>query len=217
MKYSKKKKLRFIISSYNEHHKPGEPRMIEYDEIIEVNADKSFYHLIMELTNQYMIKAKDNIEHPTSYIFNMKELLWDEYFNKELVNNYLMVDKEYHYTYLDLPIGGLDEQFHICNKIIKLSICCSGLGLAVGKRYGIKFYFHTNEKDRHHRPHIHCCSGSKEFRIDLEKLQLLDDPFKSKQKTKVALKLVSKNQKELLAYWNKVVINGETLKFEINY
>lgn len=49
-----------------------------------------------------------------------------------------------------------------------------GIGGDVGRCRGIHFFFHTNEKDLHHVPHIHCKHGSLEFRVNLKDLSIMD-------------------------------------------
>ena len=118
------------------------------------------------------------------------------------------------YKYENIKLKDLEFQFSITKRTFEIWIdpC---IGDDVGRCRGIHFLFHTNEKDIHHRPHIHCKCGSEEFRVDLKSLKIIDKEFKSKTKTKKALKMIKINQKDLIRYWDNVVINGEKIKFKM--
>ena len=118
------------------------------------------------------------------------------------------------YEYENYKLKDLEKQFSISKNIFILYID-PGIGGDVGRCRGIHFFFHTNEKDIHHKPHIHCKCGGEEFRIDLLNLKLLDRPFKNKKRTKLAIDLVRINQSEFIKYWNEVVVNGETVKLKM--
>lgn len=118
------------------------------------------------------------------------------------------------YEYENYKLKDLEKQFSISKKNFILYID-PGIGGDVGRCRGIHFFFHTNEKDIHYKPHIHCKCGGEEFRIDLLNLKLLDKPFKNKKRTKLAIDLVRINQSEFIKYWNEVVVNGETVKLKM--
>ena len=120
------------------------------------------------------------------------------------------------YNYLEIPIELLENQFGISKKVIEIHLDEPGIGGTVGNAKGVHFYFHTNEKDIHHRPHIHCRYESEEFRVDLTTLEVLDTTFKNRVKTKLALQNIKLNQKELIKYWENVVVNGESIKFQMH-
>ena len=75
-----------------------------------------------------------------------------------------------------------------------------GIGGILGEREGIKFIFHTREKDLHNIPHIHCEYSGEEFRVNLYTLEIMDDSFKSRKKTKLAMDVVTKIKMNLLEY-----------------
>lgn len=118
------------------------------------------------------------------------------------------------YEYENYKLKDLEKQFSISKKQLTLYID-PPIGGDVGRCRGIHFFFHTNEKDIHHKPHIHCKCGGEEFRIDLLNLKLLDRPFKNKKRTKLAIDLVRINQSEFIKYWKEVVVNGETVKLKM--
>lgn len=118
------------------------------------------------------------------------------------------------YDYEDIPIGQLEEQFGISSIVFEAWLD-NAVGGTVGEYRGIVFFFHTNEKDLHHIPHIHCKQGDEEFRVNLITLEEIDRGFKNKKQMKRTLECLSLNQEQLLNYWNEVVLNGETLKFKM--
>lgn len=144
-------------------------------------------------------------------IFEINELFWSQFFNSDILYNLEYTQEDY----IKMKISDLEKQFHISKTTIPVYLNYDGKGKAIGDTEGIKFFFHTNEKDIHHIPHIHCKYSGVETRINLETLKIMDKPFK-KSKMKKALEIIQKNQSELINYWNSVVINGEALEFELN-
>lgn len=133
--------------------------------------------------------------------------------------NYKFVDIKLEpsiYNYMNIPIKFLEEQFTITKNIFEIWLD-SGVGGDVGRCRGIHFFFHTNEKDLHHVPHIHCKCGEEEFRVNLNNLKIMDKEFKNRKRTKIALEIIKKNQKELIKYWNNVVVKGEMIKFKMYF
>lgn len=120
------------------------------------------------------------------------------------------------YEYMVVPIKLLEKQFSITKKKFEIWLD-PGIGEDVGRCRGVHFFFHTNEKDLHHIPHIHCKCGGEEFRVNLNNLKIMDKEFKNKKRTKIALETIKKNQKELIKYWNNVVVKGETIKFKMYF
>lgn len=120
------------------------------------------------------------------------------------------------FEYENYEIEKLDNQFDISKKNLAL-LLDYGIGSDIGRCKGVHLFFHTNEKDIHHQPHIHCRCSSEEFRVCLNSLKIMnkDKPFKNKKRTELALELVKLNQDELIKYWNDVVIHGETVKLKI--
>ena len=47
-------------------------------------------------------------------------------------------------------------------------------------------------------------------------LTIIDkNTFKNYSKTKLVLKLIEENKEDLINYWNRVVVNGESIKFKM--
>ena len=111
-------------------------------------------------------------------------------------------------------LSDLENQFNISHHVLEVLVG-GGIGGGVGDYHGIHFFFHTNEKDLHHNPHIHCKYSGEEIRIDLNKLMIMDKCFKNNRINKLALICVKKNQEQLIRYWNDVVIKGEKIKFKM--
>ena len=173
----------------------------------EYREDVTFKEILLRLYDEYGI---DNKNVPNIYISELNKLMWHKYFDDEICNyiDYELVD------YWNHTIGELEEQFGFSNKTIDLALNLEGIGACVGEIEGITFEFHTNERDIHHNAHIHCTYSGVTTRVEIETLKILDKPFK-KSKMNIALDTIKKNQKALLNYWNKVVINGESMKFKM--
>lgn len=187
-------------------------------------------YVIIKLSNDYNNKEKlENIlkELYTTYginnqnwrgswknhcdIFDINNLFWKQYFTSDIISDLKYTQDDYR----KMKIEDLEKQFHVSNILIPVHLNYDGKGGAVGDAEGIKFFFHTNEKDIHHKPHIHCKYSGIETRVNLLTLEIMDKPFK-KSKMKIAINKIKRNQVELINYWNKVVINGETLDFEMD-
>lgn len=162
--------------------------------------------VIHALYNEYsFVKTNED----NFYIEDINELLWGEYFPPNICNelHYFSIDYE------EIAIGDLDRQFNLSNKIFVVLFDRDGIGELLSDEDGVKIFFHTNEKDIHHKPHIHCSYSGYETRIEIETLKVLDKPFK-KAKMDKAISFIKENQDRLLEYWNRVVINGEPIKFK---
>lgn len=141
-----------------------------------------------------------------------------------VVVNYNLFDINYHFVgltpepevfdYYHIPIGKLEEQFYISKAVFEVVLDLE-IGGTVGEYRGINFFFHTNEKDIHHIPHIHCKYSGEEFRVNLITLDILDKAFKNNKYTKIAIDVIKTNRLELLRYWEKVVLKGESVKFKM--
>jgi len=157
-------------------------------------------------------KCKDHKEHGI-LIINFRDMLWKYYFKNEAQ----LVDERNVCIYYNYKLKDLSEQFHFENNRLEVWID-PGIGGYVGKNVGIHYFFHTNEKDIHHTPHIHVKNGNIEFRVDLYNLKIMDKKtFKSKSKTKMAIEMIKLNQNDLINYWHKVVIKGESIKFKMYF
>ena len=190
---------------------------LEYKVNERFDGNIRFDELIRYLTMKYIVPTAKNLNNPYCYSINFYDVLWEEYFDNKSGFTYIYsIDNNYPES-LKLELWQLDKQFNLSNKTFELMICGPGIGGGVGEYNGIRFYFHTREKDIHHVPHIHCSYSGQEFRVNLETLSIMDKPFNNKSKTKKALKLIKLNQTALIKYWNKVVLSGEYLKFEMIY
>lgn len=141
----------------------------------------------------------------------ISRILWSEFFDQEIcqqINN----DE-----FLNLSLKELEKQFLVSNKILYIIVDPEGIGASIACVEGIKIFFHVNEKDLHHTPHIHCAYSGEEFRVNLiNNLPMKNDKtFKNKRKTETAINFIRNHNSELLNYWHRVVINGESLKLKI--
>lgn len=104
---------------------------------------------------------------------------WKQYFNENICNSLEFTFEDYKNS----SLSELEVQFKITKlKFPILLNCEAGRGAAVAEKSGIKFFFHTNEKDIHHRPHIHCKYSGEEMRIDLINKTVIDKPLKIEEK-----------------------------------
>lgn len=201
----KKVRLNFLLNIYDEQGCLIKRKII----IKKVDKNERFCEV---LDNIYYLNRISNGPEYGWYIRNFVKIIWKKYFNSNIYDNLLINYKEY----ANAKLYQYDHQFNISKKIIIIDIDPLGWGAIVGKQKGIRFEFHINEKDIHHKPHIHCSYNGSECRIRIDTLELLDKPLPS-QKMKEAIEFVSRNKKFLLYYWKKVVIKGEFIKFKIEY
>lgn len=200
-----KKKLTFKITVYHYYKDTINQTDYTYGEIYDDSIKLGEIIDDICINKIHISTSKNNV------IIETNELLWDKYFK----NLYSLIDERKTSEYLKYKICDLCNQFDIQNKIINISIN-PPMGGYVGRNKGIHYFFHTNEKDLHHIPHIHVKSGKITFRVDLKSLKIMDKTiFKNPKKNKLALKMIKLNQKELIDYWNKVVIKGEKIKFKM--
>lgn len=203
-------KLKFRIEAYFDDIELGH----DYKEIITeqiFNSDVSFRDALKVIYQKYSLdENKDNyLEKDILHIYNRTHNLFDlEYDFKDLI---IEEDKV---CYGDVELKKLENQFSISKHVIDLMLD-PGIGGSVGEYRGIHFYFHTDEKDIHHKPHIHCKCSGEEMRIDLINLSIIDRPFKNNKRNKIALDCIKENQQELIKYWNRNVINGESVKLRM--
>lgn len=201
-------KLKFSVCVYSWSSGKNYKNKYFYESLY--SDDVKFGDIINFISNKY----NPSTTHSKVVIYGINDLLWGKYFKKVGVLNSFR-DLRIQSDYYEYNVGDLCSQFNIDKDVINISIN-PPYGSDVGRRNGIKFYFHTNEKDLHHKPHIHVQSDDVEFRIDLERIEIMDENvFKNPKKVKYALEVVSYNQKDLLNYWYKVVVNGEKIKFKM--
>ena len=108
----------------------------------------------------------------------------------------------------------LEKQFEISTITLPIGINMEGMGKTGGIVEGVKFYFHHNESDIHHEPHIHCSYSGEEISVEFETLKVTGEPFK-KTKMDVVFKVITEHKQELRNYWNKAVVNGESIPFKL--
>lgn len=209
----KKIKLSFEITSSNEFAfvcKEGllKPYSVKYNYVNNFDEKKTLKQIIDSLSKKVSIGQFNYF-----VLENINYLLWGKYFDESIIFD-IEIDED---KILNTPIRDLENQFEISRMPICFHVNPVGMGGNVGNYEGIEFFFHTNEKDIHHQPHIHCKYSEEEFRVDLNDLYIIDKPFKNKSKNKIVLKKIKENQKELLNYWNEVVVNGENIKFRMNF
>ncbi len=196
--------LKFYIKSYNYEQS-------DYEEFYVSNYYSKALKFNTILTDIYKYYDKTNLKITNYYIPNINNLFFGQFFSIDIIRNIKTSIKDYE----ELSLAELENQFGISKIEIPIILNPIPMGAASGEVEGIKFFFHTNEKDLHHIPHIHCKYADVETRIDIINLTVLDKPFKNK-KMKIALDLVRKNQNGLLKYWNNVVVKGESMKFTMD-
>lgn len=179
----------------------------------EYSVDKTLREVLKEIYLEYNEVKKESNANWENFcdIFYINELLWGQFFDKEFAAN-----MDYSFSdYKDMTIDDLNKQFKITNMVIPV-VLNKDKGANVGNAEGIEFFFHTNEKDIHHRRHIHCKYAETTTRIDLDTLEPMDEKFK-KSKMDFAIKKIKENQKGLQNYWDTVVVKGETIKFKMKF
>ncbi len=206
--------LRFQVNVYNLKIKNPKktPLFKSYYFWEEVDDNMKFIDLIEKITKRYT-KTKEN----PFYFEKQSELFWGQYFDDDIYC-YMDYDINYNPEKFNISIKKLDKQFHISENIIEFNIDGPGIGGEVGRENGIHFFFHTNEKDIHvGTPHIHVKKGGIEYRVNLKSKEVMsnDKVFKNKKDNKIVEEFVDKFQEQLLDYWNRVVINGESLKLKL--
>lgn len=184
------------------------------DKIIENVKDIDIeYHsreTLNDIFSRIMIRIYGDDNHFV-YFEDLSNLLWRNYFPKL----YRFYDERLEEKYYIYSVKKLKDQFDFGKKRYKIMID-PPIGGDVGYNRGIHFFFHMDEKDIHHEPHIHVKHGEIEFRVNLITLMPMDKKtFKNPKMTKKALKAIELNKDNLINYWNKVVINGECVKFKM--
>ena len=198
-------KLKFKIITY------------DYTDFIKENYlfDEDFYSdnlSLEEVINSVLKKNNINIVKCLT-ILNFDEITWGQYFKNCDYEG--LHDERTEYDYYNYKIKKLCEQFHLENQMIILAVN-PPIGADMGRNRGIHYFFHTNERDIHHVPHIHVKSGNIEYRVNLNTLEIMDKIiFKNPRKNKLALNTIRDHQQDLLNYWNKVVVNGESIKYKM--
>lgn len=200
-------KLKFNVCSFYCPSENAKQQCKKYSVLESYDENRIFSDIMLEIHSKYKI---DNGKYENYFIPHLTELMWGQYFSKEICYAIDNSEEEYY----KIKLCDLEKQFNISGMIIPVYLNYDGIGKAIGAVEGIKLYFHFNEKDLHHRPHIHCKYSGIETRIEIDTLKALDKPFK-KSKMKVALETIEKHKVELLNYWEKAIINGEPIELNI--
>lgn len=199
-------KLNFLVKSYTDGCKNYETNIYSKS----YNSTATFENILKELYSMFSIYKEDfemDGDNYSAYICN-GNLFGIEY-------NFIGLEPDYSiFDYENIPIGLLEKQFQISKYKFEIILDLE-IGDVVGRERGIVFFFHSKEKDLHHVPHIHCKYGSKELRVNLKTLEIIDTPFKNNKNNKIALEAIKNNQSELIKYWQSFVVNGETIKFKM--
>ena len=176
---------------------------VNYDIKENIDSNMTLKESINYIFNLYSIKLyKEQEKHKYSnlpeFIFGCLNSISFDYNEDDVMNT---------------KIGVLEEYFKISERTLSLHYL-QGIGGTLGESEGIRYFFHTREKDLHNIPHIHCEYSGEEFRVNLYTLEIMDDSFKSRKKTKLAMDVVTKNKDEFIRIWNLAVVKGLPFEFK---
>lgn len=207
---NQKVKLEFEITSYNLKEGNNDlPSEIKLTYIEEFDGNLNFLSVVNKLANAFRIKNAHEKQY-AYYLENIYQILWSEFFDEEFIDNMIKNIDTQDYSKLDVTINELNEQFHLEGKRLALVI-----GSENSQINGIRFFFHTKEHKHSASPHIHCLYCGVEKIIDLKTLEFINEPFKSIYTSRLAINLVTKYQKSLIDYWDRVLTEGETVEFDV--
>lgn len=176
--------------------------------ISELSDELTLKQALVELRRQY---GFDDNYH--GLILNIKDYVWGKYSFKSLIDEN---DSSYYYG---LTLKQLEDEFEISSRVADMHFV-QGIGGAVGEYRGIKFFFGSDEKQRHGNGHghIHCQYGDIVYRIDIVDLVVMDKKaFKNPKLNKIAMDLVKLNQKALIEYWDNLINKGIHSNFNMIY
>ena len=190
--------IRVIYNQYKDNETD-----VNYDIKENIDSNMTLKESINYIFNLYSIKLyKEQEKHKYSnlpeFIFGCLNSISFDYNEDEVMNT---------------KIGVLEEYFKISERTLSLHYI-DGIGGTLGESEGIRYFFHTREKDLHNIPHIHCEYSGEEFRVNLYTLEIMDDSFKSRKKTKLAMDVVIKNKDEFIRIWNLAVVKGLPFEFK---
>lgn len=149
------RKLKFKITTYE---------YIYY----KIFKETSFYEAsyednirLIDILEQLRTKFDKKSDTCRAIILDFSSILWGNYFKKINSENNLLDDRKLD-DYFKCKIRDLCTQFDI--EELGLEILFNlPIGGDVGQNRGIHYFFHTVEKDIHHRPHIHIKNDEVEF------------------------------------------------------
>ncbi len=190
--------IRVIYNQYKDNETD-----INYDIKEFIDSDLTLKESIDYVFNLYGIKlSKEQEKHKYTnfpeFIFGCFKSISFEYNEENVMNTKICI---------------LEDYFKISNQKLLLHYV-EGIGEALGEKEGVKFFFHTREKDLHNTPHIHCWYSGEEFRVNLYTLKIMDNTFKSRKKTKIAMDVVAKNKDEFIRIWKLSVVKGLPFEFK---
>ena len=189
-----------IIVIYNQYKDNETDTNYDIKEFIDSKMTlKESIDYIFNLYGIKLSKEQENHKYTNlpEFIFGCFKLLSFSYNEEDVMNTKISV---------------LEEYFEISERILSIHYL-EGIGGTLGESEGIRYFFHTREKDLHNTPHIHCWYSGEEFRVNLYTLEIMDDSFKSKKKTKLAMDVVTKNKDEFIRIWNLAVVKGLPFEF----
>ena len=209
-------KLKFIIENYKDGYLLFRKKKIT----LEFSEDLMFDEIIEKVAQDNFVDYETIYENSKSlnYVLpNIYNDLWGRYFNPKNGFVYDEIYNRYDREKLHFRLKQLNDIFKINGSKILIQIGMGyGRGGCVGSLDGIRFYIHNaNEKDKHaNKPHVHCDYSGESISVDLNTLEVTGK-FKNPKKQKIALEKIKKNRTGLLNYYQKVAIEGETIKFEM--
>lgn len=179
------------------------------------NLEGSFRRDILLPNMIKKIINKNKIESGYVHVDKLMSNTWGKIFSEDLL--FYMDGRDYYYEWLNYRIDDIQEKFHLFDYAINVVCDDGGYGGYVGGTEGIKFYIHSNEKDRHeYEPHVHCRYAGEEMRVRIDTLEIMknDKSFTNKNKTKKAIKWIQQFQNELLFYYKNYAIDGNNIYFK---
>ncbi len=198
-------KLKFNVEIWNDDYKI---KKIKTTEVF--NKEMTIYDAFQIMYEKYSIR-----QHYKSgwVVINFLKVLWSQYFPNELYESILIKPDEY----FNISLKDYEKQFKISSKRFDIVIDSDGMGRIAGIHNGITYMFHTNEKDIHHNPHLHCKYRDIEYSIDINTLEIICKKKLKSSIIKETQKFIKMNKKSLLNYWNKAVVNGEAVECKMKF
>lgn len=170
-------KLHFIIKAFPQCKE--EPKIIRVNKCYDANLKLS--DIIKKLYQKY---SQGHFPEDDLSAFGYFALIYNpNLFEIKYKFKHLMTEPKV-FNYENIQIKDLQEQFNITKKEFEIWFE-PHIGGSVGRCRGIHFFFHPDEKDIHHNPHIHCKCGGKELRVDLNEIKIIDKPYKNPEKKAV--------------------------------
>ena len=130
----------------------------------------------------------------------------------------ISVDKErkHLYVFSDGVLKTLSAEVFFLNtdiEVFYLDIIAPQNASSFYESDGIRFFFHTNEGNHLHYPHVHAENSGDEISISLEDFRV-EGQFRSRKKQKIAIQFVQKNHVKFEEAWNKIIYERVDCKWE---